>query len=233
MLGRLEERTTDSRDRGAVRRKLFIATTIAQSDTGCDVDVFNISESGVLLGTSGLLDLDEPISFVLPGIGERRATIVWHAENLYGCRFDEPLDSQTVATCLSLSLPEGPQLAIPRIGEESFGERLKRLRTDSQFSMVELARQVGVTKPTLWKWETNKVRPREAALKRLAAIFGFTPSELMYGPPDHANRISREPTSENVGSDQKLANVIAESREKIARLAGTQVGKVSIDIDWT
>ena len=233
MLGRLEERTADTRDRSAIRRKLYIATTIAQSDTGCDVDVFNISETGVLLGTSGVLELDEPISFVLPGIGERRARIVWHAENLYGCRFDESLDSQTVAACLSLSLPEGPRLALPRIGQENFGERLKRLRTDSRFSMVELAGRVGVTKPTLWKWETNKVRPREAALKRLAAIFGLTPSELMYGPSDHSNRVNREPSRENVASDQKLANVIAESREKIARLAGTQVGKVSIDIDWT
>lgn len=234
MLGRLEDKTTDKADRASPRRKLYLATTIEQSDAGCDVDVFNISETGMLLGTSGALDLDEPITVVLPDVGEREAQIVWFSENLYGCRFEERLSPETVSACLAHSAPEGPK---PRaLPQESFGERLRRLRAASKFSMVELAKQAGVTKPTLWKWETNKARPREGALRRLATVFDMSPSELLYGPAPDATAVpsaSVPDADDAAGSPQKLAQVIARSREQIARVAGTPVGKVSIDIDFS
>ena len=233
MRGRLEEREVEWRGRETPRRKLFLAASVEQADAGCLVDVFNISETGMLLGTSGKLDLDEPITVVLPDVGERSARIVWYAENLYGCRFEEPLDEESVKACLAHSSPEGPVDMPAAAPPESFGARLKRLRSQSRYSMVELAKRVGVTKPTLWKWETGKVMPRQAALERLAAELGLGAAELLYGRAEAwpgvsapANGAAVRPTGE------KLADVIARSRDEIARCAGTPTSKVSIDIDW-
>ena len=242
MLGRLEDKSEASAETGqsraAPRRRLYLATAISQAEAGCDVDVFNISETGILLGTSGTLALDEPITVVLPDIGERLATIVWYSENLYGCRFAEPLDNAEVAACLAYSMPEGPRRLPPRQEEATLGERLKLLRTRSKFSMVELARQAGVTKPTLWKWETDKVRPREAALKRLAAALEVTPTELLYGKPVALDAQQAAHSPQDPGNPSQydptetLAKVISQSRAKIAQLAGTEESQVSIDIDW-
>lgn len=233
MQGQLEEKAGEWHGRGTPRRKLFLAASVAQTTAACIVDVFNISETGMLLGTGGKLDLDEPITVVLPEAGERSARIVWFAENLYGCRFEEPLDEATLNACLSHSSPEGPQQPAAAPGE-TFGERLKRLRSQSRYSMVELAERVGVTKPTLWKWETGKVMPRQAALEKLAAELELSAVELLYGRTEvrhGASPIMRDRTSV-AATGEKLADVIARSRNEIARCAGTPASKVNIDIDW-
>ena len=233
MQGRLEEFDEQLQGRGSRRRKLYLAASVAQSDTGSAVDIFNISKTGLLLATSGRLDLDEPLTVVLPEVGERSASIVWFAENLYGCRFEEPLSESEIDACVNLSAPEGPAPAQAATPEESFGERLKRLRSASGLTMIALAERVGVTKPTLWKWETGKVMPRPAALERLAQELGLTAAELMYGRqgktvarPADSNPPKRNPEAET------LAEVIARSRREIAQRAGTSSAQVVIDIDW-
>ncbi|MBX7495015.1 helix-turn-helix domain-containing protein [Qipengyuania sp. 6B39] len=231
MQGVLEEQDGETLGRGAPRRKLFLATSVAQTAAHSRVDVFNLSVTGLLLGTTAALDLDEPVAIVLPDSGERLARIVWSSDNLYGCRFDVPLAESELEAALRHAIPEGPQSAGAPLADETFGQRLKRMRSASRFSMVELAERVGVTKPTLWKWETGKARPREAALDQLAAALGTTKVALLYGRGAGVDHI-RADTAEGSRQPQKLAQVIARCRSEIADCAGAYASQVSITIDW-
>ena len=64
---------------------------------------------------------------------------------------------------------------------ETFGTRLRRLRTERQISQVSFARQLGVSKPTVWKWERDEVRPRPKSLEAAASILGVTERDLCAG----------------------------------------------------
>ena len=232
--GRLEELEAEWQGRGMRRRKLYLAASVAQSKTGSAVDIFNISKSGFLLATSGRFDLDEPLTVVLPQVGERLASIVWFAENLYGCRFEKPLSESEIEACVRQSPPEGPVPAQAAAPLDSFGERLKRLRSQSGHTMIEFAERVGVSKPTLWKWETGKVMPRPRALETLAQVLGLTAAELRYGRVNGSAPVAGGASANRQGSDgETLAEVIARSRCEIALCAGTSIKKVVIDIDWS
>lgn len=231
MQGVLEEQDGETLGRGAPRRKLYLVANVTQAAAQSRVDIFNLSATGLLLGTTAALDLDEPFTVVLPDTGDKRARIVWSSDNLYGCRFDAPLAETELAAALRHAVPEGPQSTSAPPTEATFGQRLKRMRAASRFSMVELAGRVGVTKPTLWKWETGRARPREAALDRLAAVLGTTPVALLYGrretPARPAGRFSA-----GDAEPEKLAQVVARCRAEIADCAGTDEGQISITIDW-
>lgn len=51
------------------------------------------------------------------------------------------------------------------------GLRIKNLREERGFSQGELARQVGVTQPTVSDWENNKTEPTVDNLRILAVEF--------------------------------------------------------------
>ncbi len=230
MQGLLEDKGEAPLGRTEVRRKLFLAATASQTDATCAVTVHNISATGLLLSTGERLDLDDYLTVVLPDVGERAAQIVWRADGLYGCRFKRPLTRSEVSASL-LRSPRPPESEeAEAAAPETFGQRLRRLRSASRHSMAELAARVGVSKPTLWKWETDKVRPREGALRALAMEFGMEEMELLYGRrPDTLPLPVPAAPAEEQGT---LADRIARSREKIAEHAGVPVDRVTVDIDW-
>lgn len=63
----------------------------------------------------------------------------------------------------------------------TFGERLVLMRELQGSGSKEVAAAVGVSKVTLWKWETNRSVPRPDKLQRLASYFGI-PVEV-FGRP--------------------------------------------------
>lgn len=63
---------------------------------------------------------------------------------------------------------------------ETFGERLRRLRTDKGLSLDELAAKTGVTKAYLWRLETSPgVNPSLDIVNRLAAGLSVAPGSLI------------------------------------------------------
>ena len=217
----------DSR-REEPRRKLVLATTAQQQQIGPRVDILNISSRGMLLRTIGNLDKHEALTVILPEAGEKLAEIVWSSGDLHGCRFAEPLTKGEISAAQLKARPLDVQpSASPSsdLQSETFGQRLKRLRMASSYSMVGLANATGVTKPTLWKWETERVRPRQKALANLAGVLGVSESYLLFGIGD-----GEEGPAETGQSN--LAETVAASRAAIARLAGVSTDKVTIDIDF-
>jgi ribosome-binding protein aMBF1 (putative translation factor) len=237
MQARLEDTAHVVGQRGEPRRHLFLSGNATQTGASCEVQVHNLSSTGMLLSTTGQLDLDEPLVVVFDEIGECLSRIVWSADGLFGCRFDHKLTKAQMSAILLRSEPlQVPQPAAaddPVDADtdrgEGFGSRIKRLRKQSGLSMVDFADGFGVTKPTLWKWETERARPRQAVLRKLADHFGMSEQELLFGP--HGVAPVRAPDRAPIGGET-LADVVSHSRSAIARKAGVAPAQVSIAIDW-
>jgi len=224
----LELEATCGSRREEPRRRLLLSTRAHQSASGPAVDILNISSGGMLMRTDATLDLEEAVIVVLPEAGERSAQIVWNSGDLYGCRFQDALNPGELSAIQLKARPLDPIRASNRKefeNDETFGRRLKRLRMESDYSMVGLAAATGVTKPTLWKWETERVRPRQKALANLAQVLGVSESFLLFGIGDGQDDDRQEPPG-------NLAETIAISRSMIADLAGVPTEKVAIDIDF-
>ena len=61
----------------------------------------------------------------------------------------------------------------------TFGEKLKKLRTDNGLTQDELAEKIYVTRTAISKWETDKGYPSIDSLKELSSLFKISIDELI------------------------------------------------------
>mgnify|MGYP000010191026 CR=1 FL=1 len=61
----------------------------------------------------------------------------------------------------------------------TFGEKLKKLRTDNNLTQDELAEKIYVTRTAISKWETDKGYPSIDSLKELSSLFKISIDELI------------------------------------------------------
>lgn len=231
MKGRIENTQIPVDERGEERRRLYLPSSAVQADGTSAVEILDLSATGLLVSTAAQLAIDEPVAVVLADGTEHRAQIMWHTGRLYGCRFEQALSRVELGANLLRAHPPRDLPETPADMAETLGSRLHRLRAASPYTMSELARLAGVTKPTLWKWETGKSRPRHDALVRLADVLGVTEAELLYGR-DTGEARSGSPGATDPGGDRSLAAIVAAARRAIAGAAGVDPRQVSISIDF-
>ena len=63
----------------------------------------------------------------------------------------------------------------------TFGEKLKKLRTDKSLTQDELAEKLYVTRTAISKWESDRGYPNIDSLKQIAKFFSVTVDELLSG----------------------------------------------------
>ena len=216
----------DRRSEG--RRKLYLATTANQAGDRQGVEILDLSANGMLLSTQADLDPAKPLTVVLTDGEEHLASVAWQSGELYGCRFEKPLPRAELSANLLGADPARPRDDATARG--SLGQRIRALRTASPHSMEELAHLVGVSKPTLWKWETDKVRPRQNAIERLAVVLGVDEIELLYGTQQAARRGGEDAGAPTSG--RTVAQVVDHARLAIASAAGVEPDRVRIEIDF-
>jgi transcriptional regulator with XRE-family HTH domain len=204
------------------RRLQFEVQGSLESGKAMQVQVHNLSETGLLLETSDELEIGDAIDLDLPEAGQARARVAWASGQLYGCAFDAALSASALSAVQLRSavhagvgigpspIPQGPAA----IGGESLGERLHRLRKLRGFTQGELAARLGVSKPTVWAWEQGRARPIEDRLDAIAEALGVTSAEL---------RPSRTVPG--------LPDLIARCRDQIAAAVETTPDKVRIMIE--
>lgn len=178
------------------------------------VQVHNASTTGLLLESEAELDVGEVIDVDLPQAGDTAARVVWASGRLYGCRFEEPVSVAALSAAQlrsDVGLDHNPA---PFAAFESFGNRLQRLRKERGLTLAQLGERLEVSKPTVWAWEKGKARPLESRLAAIAEILGVPEDELA---DVHDNAEARE--------------VLARSREAIARAFSTEPGKIRIMIE--
>jgi transcriptional regulator with XRE-family HTH domain len=127
--------------------------------------------------------------------------------------------------------------------EATLGARLRRLRMQRRISLVGFARQLGVSKPTVWKWERDEARPRQKSLEAAASILGVSERDLVFGGHmidsrphlEHRPHLEPRPHLENRPHvDPKprrhLSEVVTACKEQIAQAAGTSAENILITI---
>ncbi|MEZ5681345.1 MAG: helix-turn-helix domain-containing protein [Erythrobacter sp.] len=226
----------DEERRSEGRRELHLDTSAEQAGGRAAVRILDLSAKGMLLSTQAKLDHGELLTVVLADGVERAASVAWNSGNLFGCRFESPLSRAQLGTALLAARPrtadssETVPTAIVRGGLSSaatFGERIRALRLASPYTMAAFAQLLGVSKQTLWRWESDQVRPRAEALERLVAILGVDERELCYGSDIDAAHTDAGPGASTV------AQVVDRARHAIATAAGVAPGQVKIAIDFS
>jgi transcriptional regulator with XRE-family HTH domain len=178
--------------RGARRRLLHLG--VSGRFGGADAaTVHNLSASGLLIETATALAEGETIVVDLPECGARGATVVWADAPMHGCRFDHPLPAAVLSAA---QLRSAVRPVAAAAAAEDFGARFHRLRTERRLSLGDIARRLGVSKPTVWAWEHGKSRPVERRLAALAEALGVAPEGLepaaATGAPEALERGRRE-----------------------------------------
>lgn len=212
----LDEAVPTSRDREP-RRKVRLETSgTTAGGASTKVRIQDLSTTGLLLESPVPLAVGEKIEVGLPQAEGTSAEVVWTSGNLFGCQFDQAvLPAVLSAAQLQSSVDEVSISARETIEhEEAFAARLQRLRKGRGLTLSGLARELGVSKPTVWAWEQSKARPVESRIEALAAALGVPASELL----------SR-------GQRGLLPDLLSTAREKIADAFGTSPAKVRIMIE--
>ena len=65
------------------------------------------------------------------------------------------------------------------MANRTFGNRVKKLRTEKGLSMDKLASILGITKSRISMWENNGVVPRDEVLLQLSKYFGVSTDYLL------------------------------------------------------
>ncbi|EDL49144.1 DNA-binding protein, putative [Erythrobacter sp. SD-21] len=220
----------DQMDRRQPRLVLRLNTGVGQAGRAFDAEILNLSRNGMLVKTQADLSLDDPLEVVLPFSGAVGAKVVWGANELYGCSFAKPISEDELEAANEVaSLEDDPEHRFG-VDHETLGTRIKRLRTTRGFTMCGLAESVGVSKPTLWKWEGDQVRPRHETMQRLAKQLDVSELELVYGAPGLGKAVAL--AEGGLDSGASLADLIRASRRRIAQAAGVDEASVEININW-
>lgn len=227
------EHTADATGQARDPRRTLRLDARGATGSGAEAQVFvhNISATGLLLESQVPLAMGERIAIDLPRAGATWAQVVWNSGALSGCQFDLPVSPATLSAAqLRAATTPGPAVGpapstdapssspststAPPPADETLGARIHRLRTERGLTLSHIASQLGVSKPTVWAWEQGKARPVDSRVDALARTIGVTRAELM-------------PTAIGPLAD----DLVARSREQIARALGTTPDKVRIMIE--
>lgn len=81
-----------------VRRKLSLLAKGVQHDgTGIEVQIHNISGTGLLFESDIKLAPCDRIEIELPHAGDITAVVIWASGRLFGCQFEGPVSSATLS----------------------------------------------------------------------------------------------------------------------------------------
>src|SRR5690606_5183042 len=109
-------------------------------------------------------------------------SIIWTSDNLYGCKFAQPLSRAALSAAkLRNSLIAEPDVRDGANGAAeamSLPQRLRHLREQKGLSLAALSRRSGISKPSIWAWEAGKPMPRPRSIQALAGALGMTAAEV-------------------------------------------------------
>lgn len=206
------------------RRKLSLLARGSHHDgSGIEVQIHNISGTGLLFESDVKLAAGDRIEIELPHAGDITAVVIWASGRHFGCQFEGPVSPATLSAVeLKSAVDPEPLIeeeeeedqAEPAI-DEAFGDRLQRLRTEAGLNQAEVAEQMGVSAPSVSSWETGRSRPKQGRMAKLAGILGVPTTDLL-----------DETTPEDA---QEL---IERSREEIAHAMGVSVDRVRIFVEY-
>ncbi len=206
------------------RRKLSLLARGSHHDgTGIDVRIHNISGTGLLFESDIKLAAGDRIEIELPHAGDITAVVIWASGRHFGCQFEGPVSRATLSavelksaadTAASAETLEAAEVTEPA-SDESFGDRLQRLRTKAGLDLGDVATRMRLSPATIASWEKGRVRPKRSRMTTLATILGVDAAELLAETAPEA-----------------LPKLIDSHREQIARAIGVGMDKVRIFVEF-
>lgn len=125
--------------------------------------------------------------------------------------------------------------------DEPLPARLRRFREQCGMSRSELAERTGLSRPTIWAWESGKTQPRLGNLQTLANALGIAETDLI--GPNQAGSYRTEQDAmflgawenseipDGLANPRRLRIMIYAARLAIAALAGVRAENVKISIE--
>ena len=220
--------------RGNERVRVLLETSgMTQTADRIRVLIHNLSISGLLLETQFDLALGQQFVIILPETRDMVAKVVWRSGTLFGCSFDQPLSAPELrAVQLRYPLPTN-------IGSHSdsqtsqahplLPDRLRQIREKSGLSRAQLADIAGLSKPSIWAWETGKTIPREASLMAIANALGVSKEKFADGETSHLNHA--DPEFSEYGEND-LQNTIEKSKRILSKVSGVSTSNIKISIEY-
>jgi transcriptional regulator with XRE-family HTH domain len=112
------------------------------------------------------------------------------------------------------------------------GERIRRARKMLGLTQQHFADQLGVTQPTVHRWEKGFYDPDERALQRLAALTQLSPAYFRYGDSDGTGHAARTvPLLGRIGAGAQIR--LFDDRRAEGQQADRPVDKVEAPIAAT
>jgi transcriptional regulator with XRE-family HTH domain len=225
--------------RNSERVELLIETE-GQFAAGVSAKVWvhNISSTGMLLESDISLDMGQNIQLMLPEAGATDASVVWASEPYYGCRFAKPLGSAALSAAKLRNLLPPEYIAreeiamademVHGVADAGLSRRLRQLREDKGLSLAALSRQSGISKPSIWAWETGKTMPRPRSINALANALGVSPAYI-WGRSSPSQPAA--PAVDGRIDNSLLEQAVAEARRNIAAAAGISAHQVKISLE--
>jgi transcriptional regulator with XRE-family HTH domain len=217
--GYLETTASPIGKRDGARYKLRLQAQGADAaGTEMEILIHNISATGLLVESSSRLSVGEQIAISLPHSGVTTARVIWTSGSLHGCQFAVPVSAATLSAAQLRSVVingagEGDEShARP---DESFGDRLQRLRTERGITQAQLAEFLNISEPSISAWEQDKSRPKAGRMEALAHFLAVPIAELL----GHADK-------------GRLPGLIAKAKRDIAESIGASPNAVKITIEF-
>ncbi|WP_431197738.1 PilZ domain-containing protein [Qipengyuania citrea] len=147
--------------RRSPRHRLVLPVDLAFENETSNALVLDLSENGCLIEAERRIELGETLQIEFYENPELRykAKIIWGGDALYGCQFFQPIPETIVEEARLWTVPRLIGEAIDGASADQLPIAIRAARSSAGLSAAELARRAGVSRPTLWSWETGKSRP--------------------------------------------------------------------------
>ena len=212
----LEPPTKAAGKRASVRQTLRLSALSRRSGSqDGEVLVHDISLGGMLVESFESLPIGTSLSVELPRLGPREAIVVWSSGSFYGCRFATPLPAGALSAALLKALPAPSLSPLDSSLDAPSPDRIAALRRGRGWSMEDLAERLGVSRQSVWYWESGKRHPKRPMVTRIAALFGVGERDLLAGEP----------------ADPTAADDLQNWKGQIAARLGVPSGKVKILVE--
>lgn len=206
--------------RQVARSRLVLPVRVRCSSSCEDALALYLSPSGCLIETMHKFEINDTITVELPDNEKagHDATIVGVGAGVIDCHFNTELSARNIGDSWLRGAVRDTAIALDYGSLEPLARAIGLARKRSGLSATELAHRIGVSRPTLWSWETGKTRPSQANLEKLReALSGSRHGE-------------RKDLAEDVPAP-KLETVIKNYRNRLAKEIGIDENCINIRID--
>lgn len=151
--------------------------------------IWKVSCGHVVFESAATLRPGDVVGLGVDNAEFQRGRVVWVRNDLCSCRIDpsgrllaclrDEVERCRLDTVLIGELPAAPETD-DRVRDEpgGFAAFLRASRKRQRLTRMDLARRLGVSKVTIWKWETGKALPRTRRVLPLAEALAVSEKVL-------------------------------------------------------